>query len=260
MTLAREGSAAAKDVASAGLADLGRGGEAAREEAQLELWRRRVAKGRHRNDAAGHAHAIALAAAIAAGEELEAEASEHLDERIGQQGTAEGAPRTDAAAAEGATGHAERAPRSRGTSPIESRGTSPLGSRGTSPLSASRGTSPLPARPSGGADGAAITTERAHRASTESVGTADAHDDAVASDDRLRLMAEMGGIPPLVTLVATGSTMGKEQASCALWHLALDKTNQGLIVRANGASLHPPSSRSPSSRFPSSRWSILTAI
>ena len=59
-------------------------------------------------------------------------------------------------------------------------------------------------------------------------------EDTIADDDRLRAIAEAGGIPPLVNLVSGGSSMGKEKSARALCHLALDVTNRSVIVKANG--------------------------
>ena len=53
-------------------------------------------------------------------------------------------------------------------------------------------------------------------------------------DDRLNAIAAAGGIVPLVTLLTSGSLMGKERAAGALWHLSVDAGNRILIARAGG--------------------------
>ena len=61
-------------------------------------------------------------------------------------------------------------------------------------------------------------------------------DDDIDEGDRLVLIAEASGILPLVTLLNTGTIEARENAAGALWHLALDKRNQGSIARLNGIS------------------------
>ena len=51
--------------------------------------------------------------------------------------------------------------------------------------------------------------------------------------NRLQVIAEVGGIVPLVKLAEHGSAEGKEKAAAALWHLALDPENRASIA-ANG--------------------------
>ena len=52
--------------------------------------------------------------------------------------------------------------------------------------------------------------------------------------NRLLAIADAGGIPPLITMITSGSVAGKEKAACALVNLALDPANQTAIARANG--------------------------
>ena len=56
---------------------------------------------------------------------------------------------------------------------------------------------------------------------------------AMGEPDRLLAISEAGGIPPLVKLSEVGSPGGREMATSALWHLALDSENQASIA-ANG--------------------------
>ena len=59
----------------------------------------------------------------------------------------------------------------------------------------------------------------------------------VSNPDRLLAIAEAGGIQPLVALlgaVGGGSPVGREKAAGALWHLALDQSNQVAIAKAGG--------------------------
>jgi hypothetical protein len=53
--------------------------------------------------------------------------------------------------------------------------------------------------------------------------------------DRLVMIAEAGGIMPLVALLSATATMqARENAAGALWHLALEETNQTNIAKCNG--------------------------
>ena len=52
--------------------------------------------------------------------------------------------------------------------------------------------------------------------------------------ERLHVIADAGGIAPLVKLVMTGNQMSREQAASALWHLSVDENNKVLIARAGG--------------------------
>ena len=54
--------------------------------------------------------------------------------------------------------------------------------------------------------------------------------------NRLIAIAEAGGIMPLVTLLTTGTTQARENAAGALWHLALEESNQSAIAKCNGIS------------------------
>ena len=51
---------------------------------------------------------------------------------------------------------------------------------------------------------------------------------------RLQLIADAGGIIPLVKLLETGTVSAKEKAAAALWHLALDPDNRGAIAINGG--------------------------
>ena len=56
-----------------------------------------------------------------------------------------------------------------------------------------------------------------------------------ARANRLQAIADAGGIAPLVNLLGVGATTrARENAAGALWHLALDASNQIAIARANG--------------------------
>ena len=61
--------------------------------------------------------------------------------------------------------------------------------------------------------------------------------------DRLLMITEAGGIMPLVTLLGTGTPKGRENAAEALWHLALEKTNQGVREDCPRARRPPPPPR-----------------
>lgn len=52
--------------------------------------------------------------------------------------------------------------------------------------------------------------------------------------DRLVAISGAGGILPLVKLVDSGTMRARENAAGALWHLALDSSNQILIAKCNG--------------------------
>ena len=52
--------------------------------------------------------------------------------------------------------------------------------------------------------------------------------DASHAMDRLLVIPEAGGIMPLVALLSTGTSQAQENAAAALWHLALEKSNQGV--------------------------------
>jgi vacuolar protein 8 len=54
------------------------------------------------------------------------------------------------------------------------------------------------------------------------------------SEERLNAIVEAGGIASLVALLGQRSELGKEQAASCLYHLAIDRTNQSLIAKANG--------------------------
>jgi len=54
------------------------------------------------------------------------------------------------------------------------------------------------------------------------------------SEERLNAIVEAGGIASLIALLSQRSEMGKEQAASCLYHLAIDRTNQSLIAKANG--------------------------
>ena len=53
-------------------------------------------------------------------------------------------------------------------------------------------------------------------------------------EERWDAIVEAGGIASLVALLGHRSEMGKEQAASCLYHLAIDRTNQSLIAKANG--------------------------
>jgi hypothetical protein len=48
------------------------------------------------------------------------------------------------------------------------------------------------------------------------------------------MIADAGGIMPLVLLLSSGNTQARENAAGALWHMALDPLNQLAIAKANG--------------------------
>lgn len=52
--------------------------------------------------------------------------------------------------------------------------------------------------------------------------------------NRLLAINDAGGIVPLVKICESGTTQGKEKATAAIWHLALDRENQ-VALAANGA-------------------------
>lgn len=56
------------------------------------------------------------------------------------------------------------------------------------------------------------------------------------SSDRLVMIADAGGILPLVALLNSSNSQARENSAGALWHLALDETNQVSIARCNGIS------------------------
>ncbi|KOO32569.1 beta-glucan synthesis-associated [Chrysochromulina tobinii] len=52
--------------------------------------------------------------------------------------------------------------------------------------------------------------------------------------DRLSVIAQAGGITPLVGLLSTGDAAGKEMAASALLHLCVDAANRDAVARAGG--------------------------
>ena len=75
---------------------------------------------------------------------------------------------------------------------------------------------------------------RAHRRSAHFAVNEQAATPESAASSRLMSIAEAGGIAPLVTCLAAGSSQGlRENAASALWHLALDASNKVAIARAN---------------------------
>jgi vacuolar protein 8 len=54
------------------------------------------------------------------------------------------------------------------------------------------------------------------------------------STDRLSVIAQAGGITPLVGLLSTGDAAGKEMAASALLHLCVDAANRDAVARAGG--------------------------
>lgn len=56
---------------------------------------------------------------------------------------------------------------------------------------------------------------------------------SIHEPNRLRVIAEAGGIPPLVKLMAYGTAGGKEKAAAALCHMAMDTDGQ-VAIAANG--------------------------
>ena len=54
------------------------------------------------------------------------------------------------------------------------------------------------------------------------------------SSERLMAIADAGGITPLVALLSTGTVQARENASGALWRLALETSNQMQIAKVNG--------------------------
>ena len=64
--------------------------------------------------------------------------------------------------------------------------------------------------------------------------SSDKDDEDESAADCLVFIADAGGIMPVVALLSSGTTHGKEFAACCLWHLALDRANQSAIARCNG--------------------------
>ena len=83
-----------------------------------------------------------------------------------------------------------------------------------------------------GDEGLAIERDDAaaarHRLLTaaEEADTQPAEEEEAQSENRLVSIANAGGIPPLVYLLGAGTTRARENAAGALWHLALDPSNQ----------------------------------
>ena len=59
-------------------------------------------------------------------------------------------------------------------------------------------------------------------------------DEEAEPSERLVSIAEAGGILPLVALLTIGTTQARENAAGALWHLAIDPSNQINIAKVNG--------------------------
>ena len=85
---------------------------------------------------------------------------------------------------------------------------------------------------------------------TESEKSSDREGQSKEAMDRLLLIPEAGGIAPLVNILSTGTTQGRENAAAALWHLALETSNQGVMLALTHAPINAlhPSSRSMRSR------------
>ena len=73
-------------------------------------------------------------------------------------------------------------------------------------------------------------------AAAADVASAATAEEAEQEGNRLTAIADAGGITPLVALLGSSNTQARENASAALWHLALDYSNQLAISKANGIS------------------------
>ena len=83
------------------------------------------------------------------------------------------------------------------------------------------------------ADGSMTNHAQVDPSAPQSASSDDSLEDASAN--RLQAIADAGGIAPLVNLLGVGATTrARENAAGALWHLALDASNQIAIARANG--------------------------
>lgn len=83
------------------------------------------------------------------------------------------------------------------------------------------------------ADGSMTNPAQGDPSAPQSASSEDVLEDGSAN--RLQAIADAGGIAPLVNLLGVGATTrARENAAGALWHLALDASNQIAIARANG--------------------------
>ena len=93
--------------------------------------------------------------------------------------------------------------------------------------------SPVPSAPTGVLDEPECAERRDARArgphSEDRRGAGD-------SSDRLVLIADAGGVLPLLNQLTNGTMQARENAAGALWHLALEVSNQNLIAKCNGIS------------------------
>ena len=78
------------------------------------------------------------------------------------------------------------------------------------------------------------SAEDAEEEEEDEDGKKKADEEFIPDNCRLRAILDEGAIVPLIFQLSTGSVIGREKAACALWHLALDISNQGAIARANG--------------------------
>ena len=109
------------------------------------------------------------------------------------------------------------------------------------PITVAKGSAPLPplpmakVNPAGGAEaGGAAPPSSLDTASSLNDTEPKAPSDDSKTKDRLNAIAAAGGIIPLVSLLSTGSSTGKERAASALWHLSVDPVNQVVVAKAGG--------------------------
>ena len=86
-----------------------------------------------------------------------------------------------------------------------------------------------------GAPDTADLRESVERSKERSAGPA-SEDRRADKSDRLVLIADAGGILPLVALLSSGTMQARENSAGALWHLALEESNQNAIAKCNGIS------------------------
>ena len=191
--LVRAGSPKAQEVAAAGLSELARGGVA-------ELLRQQEHKVRQEELQMQQEHKVRQ-------EELQM----HEEEKARRVHLKKGAPcisRED-----GRDAGAEISPHLKKGAVLSTVGILPRGD--------------LPSA----ADGSMTNHAQVDPSAPQSASSDDSLEDASA--DRLQAIADAGGIAPLVNLLGVGATTrARENAAGALWHLALDASNQIAIARA----------------------------
>ena len=250
VNLLKNGSVPAQEFSAAGLCDLARGGVFDRLRAQNELATRRDAA-----LAASKPHDVLVASRSDSPASSRASSPPRLSREDsspfvrGQRLSPEGSPTASFRASHDEP-EVQAPPAARpsmiatvshvGTAPPPTRGSDAVGGAAGGAADGATRTSfkKKPKRTGGhdaeGGEGGASGGESPSVGEESEDEDEDGHADMIPGDDRLFGIAEAGGIMPLILLLSGGTPIAKEKAAGALWHLAIDPTNQGAIARANG--------------------------